>query len=156
MNKLKKIFGVGPFGAIISLAILAFLGLVDQLLGHPILTTNVMLLRIAGGLLILLGFCLHIWTFLVLRDWWINNNICKTGPFNYVRHPMYSAWIILIVTGLSLCLNSWILLLWPLLIHPIWHMIVVKEEKIMEKTFGIEYQTYVKATGRFIPRLFIQ
>ena len=67
---------------------------------------------------------------------------------------MYSAWIILIVSGVSLCLNSWIFLIWPLSIHPIWHKLVVKEEKTMGSLFGDEYQTYAELTGRFVPKIF--
>jgi len=154
MNKYRKIFGIGPFGAMISLALLLFFWMGDQLLGHPSITTNLTLIRSIGVLLILAGLGVHTWTFLTLRNWWVNNKICKSGPFKYVRHPMYSAWTILIVSGVSLCLNSWIFLMWPLSIHPIWHKLVVKEEKTMLNLFGDEYKTYAELTGRFVPRFF--
>jgi protein-S-isoprenylcysteine O-methyltransferase Ste14 len=154
MNKYRKIFGIGPFGAMISIALLLFFWMGDQLLGHPSITTNLMLLRSVGILLIFAGLGVHIWAFLTLRNWWVDNKICKSGPFKYVRHPMYSAWIILIVSGVSLCLNSWIFLIWPLSIHPIWHKLVVKEEKAMGSLFGDEYQTYAELTGRFVPKIF--
>jgi protein-S-isoprenylcysteine O-methyltransferase Ste14 len=154
MNKYRKIFGVGPLGAMISLLLFVLFWFVDQFLGHPYLTNNVLLLRITGGVLIFSGLGLHIWTFLTLRNWWIDGKICKSGPFKFVRHPMYSAWIVFIACGVSLCLNSWVFVLWPISIHPIWHVIVNKEEKTMLKLFKDEYQTYSESTGRFIPKIF--
>jgi protein-S-isoprenylcysteine O-methyltransferase Ste14 len=71
-----------------------------------------------------------------------------------VRHPMYAAWITFIDLGISLYLNSWIFILWYLLLQPIWHRLMVTEEIMMADTFGSEYQLYVERTGRFFPKIF--
>ena len=54
--------------------------------------------------------------------------------------------------GIALLFNSWIVLLWPILIYPIWSRLVLKEEKMMTEVFGEEYEQYAARTGRFIPR----
>jgi protein-S-isoprenylcysteine O-methyltransferase Ste14 len=67
---------------------------------------------------------------------------------------MYAAWVSFISPGLAFALNSWMILLWSLLLHPLWHILVSKEEKMVEDIFGDEYRRYSKGTGRFLPRLF--
>ncbi|MBF0450597.1 MAG: isoprenylcysteine carboxylmethyltransferase family protein [Candidatus Magnetomorum sp.] len=149
--KLKKIFGVGLFGALISVVLLLFIGCLDQILGHPQICANLLSLKIIAFLLIAIGFGLHCWTFFTLRYWWVENQLCTMGPFKYFRHPMYASWITFITLGVSLYLNSWIYLLWYVLLHPIWHRLVMTEEIMMKEIFGAEYQRYLESTCRFIP-----
>jgi len=39
-----------------------------------------------------------------------------------------------------------------LLLHPIWHVLARREEKIVMDAFGDEYRRYAARTGRFVPR----
>ncbi|KPA10550.1 isoprenylcysteine carboxyl methyltransferase [Candidatus Magnetomorum sp. HK-1] len=149
--KIKKIFGVGLFGAIISIALLLFVWCLDKMLGHPQIYLNSLSIKIIAFSLIVIGIGLHVWTFITLRHWWVENQLCKMGPFKYFRHPMYASWITFIALGVSLYLNSWLYLLWFILLHPIWHRLVITEEIMMSDAFGNEYQKYVESTGRFIP-----
>ncbi len=54
--------------------------------------------------------------------------------------------------GIALMFNSWIILLWPVLLYPIWSLLVRKEEMMMTEVFGEEYTRYAARTGRFFPR----
>jgi protein-S-isoprenylcysteine O-methyltransferase Ste14 len=150
---LKKIFGIGPLGALISLALLAVAAWIDRSVGFGTIGRRVAALRVAGGLIILLGLGLHSWSFLTLRDWWRDDRLCTRGPFRYVRHPMYAAWISLIVPGVVLILNRWAYVLWMVALHPLWHVLVRREEGTMARIFGETYRRYASRTGRFLPRL---
>ena len=152
-DRLKKIFGVGPKGAFISLLLLAIAGWVDYLWGHPVLLRDATPLRVSGVVLVVIGLGLHFWSFRTLQNWWANDRLCTFGPFAYFRHPMYAAWITFIFLGVALYLNSWIFLFWIVLLHPIWHRLVAKEEKMMLETFGDEYRAYAAQTGRFFFRI---
>jgi protein-S-isoprenylcysteine O-methyltransferase Ste14 len=153
LSKYKKIFGVGPFGAIISVTLLVIAWWIDHILGHVPIWANALFMKIIAVALMVIGLGLHLWTGWTLRNWWVNDQLCTRGPFRYVRHPMYAAWISFVALGISLYLNSWIFILWYILLQPIWHWLVVPEEVMMENTFGSEYQKYVERTGRFIPKL---
>ena len=146
-------FGIGPLGALIT--VLTFVGawLVDQRTGHLQLLANPFPPRCLGGFLIVSGLFLHGWTFFTLRNWWQREQLCTTGPFRYFRHPMYAAWVTFISMGVALGLNSWGYVFWALLLHPIWHVLAKREEKIVESVFGQEYRLYAARTGRFVPRL---
>ena len=152
-NKLQKIFGVGPKGAVISLVLLSLFAWVDSRIFLPIMTTNSGLTKAVGIILVILGLGFHFWTFSTLRRWWSDDELCTSGPFKFVRHPMYAAWISLISPGVALYLNSWFFVCWSILLHPIWHKLVKKEETTMISTFGKIYGAYAKKTGRFFPNV---
>jgi len=155
-GKLKKIFGVGLFGAFISLVLLAVAFWFDRLLGHPAISAHPAALRVAAAFLVAIGLCLHLWTLWTLSDWWKNDRLCTLGPFKYFRHPMYAAWISFISSGLVLYLNSWTLVCWLLVLQLLWHRLVRREEILMQELFGEKYRSYASQTGRFIPRIFLR
>ena len=154
IRKTEKLFGIGPLGALLSTLLLAFFWWIDHILGHASIIAHPAPLKCAAAGLIAIGLGLHFWTMSTLRNWWMNDRLCTTGPFKYFRHPMYAAWITFISAGIALLLNSWILLLWVAALHPIWHLLVTKEEKLMAGNFGDDYVAYKARTGRFFPRVF--
>lgn len=152
ISRRQRIFGVGPLGAVLSLLLLAALMGLDLLVGQPVITNRPGILYMAAWVLILFGAGLHVWSFMTLRNWWQNDHLCTQGPFRYVRHPMYTAWISLIVSGGVLLCNSWIMLAGPPALHLLWHRLVPREEAMMAAVFGDVYLTYAARTGRFLPR----
>ena len=153
IGKTEKIFGTGPIGLILSIALLPFFWWLNQILGHPSVLDRPAPLRYVSALLILTGGGLYLWSFITLRNWWMNDRLCTSGPFRWFRHPMYAAWITFIAPGIALFLNSWVLLLWVAILHPLWHILVMREEKMMRESFGKDYGEYAARTGRFFPRV---
>ncbi|MBF0377256.1 MAG: hypothetical protein HQK72_07210 [Desulfamplus sp.] len=152
-NKIKKIFGIGPKGAIISLLLLSFFVWADSMVKLIISVNFAGLMKVIGILLIILGLGLHFWSLSTLRSWWVEDKLCTRGPFKYFRHPMYAAWITFICPGIALYCNSWFYLLWVLLLHFLWHNLVKKEELLMGRIFGDKYSDYARRTGRFFPKM---
>jgi protein-S-isoprenylcysteine O-methyltransferase Ste14 len=153
IGRIDKLFGVGPKGALISLALFVASAWIDRLARHPPIIPSASILKDAGATLIILGLGLHFWALSTLRNWWKRDRLCTGGPFKWFRHPMYAAWITFVALGLVLVLNSWILLAWAAVLHPIWHRLVRKEEAMMVDRFGDDYRRYASRTGRFIPRV---
>jgi protein-S-isoprenylcysteine O-methyltransferase Ste14 len=74
------------------------------------------------------------------------------GPYRWVRHPLYSAGLLLCVS-LTLLTALWTLgvgMLIPLAVL-LWR--TPREEARLVETFGEEYRAYMRRTGRFFPRL---
>jgi len=73
------------------------------------------------------------------------------GPYKYVRHPLYSG-VILLVMGWWLLLDYSFLLLSTILLL-LWFNYVVApfEEKELRAIFGEEYEKYAKEVPRIIP-----
>ena len=152
-NKLKKIFGIGPTGAIISIFLLAIFVWANSMIELSIVVDYAGLMKILGIVLVIFGLVLHFWSFSTLRSWWVDDKLCIRGPFKHFRHPMYAAWITFICPGVALYLNSWFYLFWVLLLLLLWHKLVKEEERIMTDTFGDIYKNYALRTGRFFPKM---
>lgn len=153
ISRYQKIFGVGPIGATLGLSLLGLLWLLDRILNHVEILSQPEPIRIIGAVFIAAWVCWHIWSLKTIRSWWNEDQLCTTGPYRFVRHPIYAGGA-LFGFGLALILNSWILLLWPLLSYFIFSALVRKEEKMMETVFGEEYKRYAARTGRLLPRFF--
>ncbi len=153
ISRLQKIFGVGPVGAVISLVLLTIAAWVNYVLGYSAISANPEPIKVMGGILAIIGLGLLFWSLWTLRNWWAKDELCTMGPFKWFRHPVYAAWITFLLPALALYLNSWIILFSVVLIHPIWHRLVVQEEKMMSEKFQDEYRVYAAQTGRFIPRI---
>ena len=81
------------------------------------------------------------------------HQLITSGPYRWVRHPMYSAFALL---GLA-----WFLLSGNWIIAGFWlaatALVIVarlnEEERMMLRQFGDDYRIYEQQTGRFLPRL---
>ena len=75
------------------------------------------------------------------------------GPYQWVRHPMYVAFLTMLL-GAGLLADSWFLgLTGPSLIVAAMILRTPREEEQLEATFGEAYREYVRRTGAFLPRL---
>ena len=75
------------------------------------------------------------------------------GIYKYIRHPMYAAHILWAVAQI-LILHNWIAgFSFIIVMVPHYLLRVDKEEKMMLDQFGVEYEEYMKTTGRIIPKL---
>ena len=80
-------------------------------------------------------------------------DLVTTGPFRYLRHPLYAALLSCFNFGLAVILNNWIYIVWAVLLHGVWHWNIRSEEELMNQAFPKDYPEYCKVTGRFIPRI---
>jgi len=75
-----------------------------------------------------------------------------SGPYRYVRNPMYIGGLILLV-GFGLFERSISILLLALLSFALVHLFVLfYEEPTLTRKFGSSYQEYLRAVRRWIPR----
>ncbi len=78
-----------------------------------------------------------------------------SGPFAYVRNPLYVG-NILIYAGLGLmsfALFPYLQIAGLLFFYIQYTFIVLEEENYLHKTFGEEFENYVKNVRRFFPRI---
>jgi protein-S-isoprenylcysteine O-methyltransferase Ste14 len=153
ISKYQKLFGVGPLGLAVSMALLGLVWLLDQALGPAQILSRPAPVRGIALVLFCVWACWHIWAIVTIKQWWTQDQLCMTGPYRLVRHPMYAGALLLANPALALMFNSWIVLLWPVLVCPAWSILAKREEVMMAGTFGEDYRTYAARTGRFIPRL---
>ncbi len=154
ITKYQKLFGIGQIAGLIALVVMGLLYVLDRALGHLAISSQTKSVRIFGSILIAIWICWHAWCMKAINQWWRHDKLCTTGPFKYVKHPIYAGGIWFGFLGTSLLFNSWIVLSQPVISFFIISLLVRKEERMMTSIFGDEYQRYAAQTGRLFPRLF--
>lgn len=79
--------------------------------------------------------------------------LVSSGPYRYVRNPMYLA-VLAVVAGQALLLASRPLLLYAALLGLGFHLFVIGyEEPALRRRYGAEYEAYCAVTRRWLPQL---
>jgi protein-S-isoprenylcysteine O-methyltransferase Ste14 len=77
------------------------------------------------------------------------DQLVRGGPYAFSRNPMYVA-STLVYVGIALVADA----VWPLLLLPVvllvTHIVVVREERSLERRFGIAYRRYKTAVRRYL------
>ncbi len=78
--------------------------------------------------------------------------LITTGPYRWVRHPMYSAWAVMLL-GYGLLAANWAVILAAAAALAAVVRRTSGEESHLIELFGEAYRDYASRTGRFLPRL---
>lgn len=119
-----------------------------------------LLVRWAGVGIALAGFALLQWSQNTLGKNWsdtprmINEqSLITSGPYQFIRHPIYTAFLLILGSTLLISANWFIGFAWI-------GMTVLEvvsrirfEESLMLEYFGEEYREYMKRTGRLFPTI---
>ncbi len=152
MRKLT-IFGAGPrIGRIVLpyLAITIILTIfIPSVFTLPLTIQPVM--RIAGVVILLTGLLLYGLTArsLLIGIW--ETRLITTGLYKYSQNPIYAMIILLILPGIGLLMNSWIILTASVLGYIVFKRYISKEYNELTEIFGDEYLEYKKRTPEFFP-----
>lgn len=79
--------------------------------------------------------------------------LVTTGPYRWIRHPMYSAALVLVLGATLLTANAVIAAGGAAMFALLVARSVIEEQRLVEK-FGDTYRAYQRRTGRFVPRFF--
>jgi protein-S-isoprenylcysteine O-methyltransferase Ste14 len=81
-----------------------------------------------------------------------NHELVISGPYKYIRHPLYSFGSFFFF-GFLLLAGNWLLTIAGLVaLSALAARTPLEEEMLIEK-FGDQYRDYMKHTGRYIPKL---
>ena len=116
-------------------------------------------LRWAGVGIALIGFALLQWSQVTLGKSWSDTprmmkeqTLITSGPYHIIRHPIYTAFILILSSTLFISSNWLIGLCWiGMTILEVASRIGF-EESLMLEFFGEQYSEYMKKTGRLLPK----
>jgi|WetSurSiteA1Bulk_404760.scaffolds.fasta_scaffold00237_11 protein-S-isoprenylcysteine O-methyltransferase Ste14 len=109
------------------------------------------LLLVAGIIIAAAGFIFYLLTARLLLNGLRNTKLITSGTYYCCRNPLYAAFILMIVPGLSLMLNSWLILTASVITYVVFKISIRSEYEEMESFFGEQYRLYAKDTPELIP-----
>ena len=110
------------------------------------------ILHILSSVLIFLGFLLLSSAWRLLHQAQQQGVLATSGWYARIRHPQYSAFILIMIGFLLQWPTLTTLIMFPILIV-VYKRLALREEKSVEQEFGETYRRYRAATPAFIPRL---
>jgi protein-S-isoprenylcysteine O-methyltransferase Ste14 len=109
------------------------------------------------------GFGLLEWSHRALGREWSeqprltqSQRLVQSGPYRWVRHPIYSSFLLILGSTLLISANWLVGLLWIASVGIDTAVRILYEETLMSARFEDEYQAYAARTGRLLPRLWPQ
>ncbi len=147
-----SIFGVGPWFVLLS-AVYTAAALGIRSLDPAFFTIPAprWLTLLTGAALLAVGVPFFVAALVRLSRGFPRGELFTRGV--YCRHPVYGAWVVFNVPGIVLLANNWLGLSVPLLMWATLRLLVRKEERYLEQTFGEAYQAYRARTPAVLPLL---
>ena len=116
--------------------------------------------RWAGVGIAILGFALLQWAQMTLANSWSDTprmlkeqTLITSGPYRTIRHPIYTAFILILGSTLLISSNWLIGLCWTGMVTLEVFSRISFEESLMVEFFGDQYREYMKKTGRLLPKV---
>jgi len=152
-KKQMTLLGVGPRFAIISCicAIIIYVLDLNWIPNLSIILPRTFSLNF-GILLVVIGFPLLLIPGLTIDKYFSKGKLATKGVYAYIRHPIYGSWIVFIIPGIVLIVNSLLGLTIPIFMYVAFRILIVEEEKYLEEKFGEEYYEYRKKVGGILPK----
>ena len=115
-----------------------------------------LVLRLVGVCLFNGAATLIFWSHITLGNFWSGDletkpghRVIDTGPYQFVRHPLYTSYLVMAL-GLLLMTGNWLVgntlfLYFATVAARSW-----KEEEMLLERLGLSYAEYMKRTNRFL------
>jgi len=146
-------WGAGPLIGAVTVVWTGLMLVVGHLWPDVVSVTGIALqiFTAAGLSLLALGIPFYVAVALYFRSHRRKEGLVTTGPYGFLRHPLYTIGFLFLAPGVVLLLGSWPLLSVPVVMYAAARLLVPIEEHMLFNTFGGAYAEYFAATGAFCP-----
>ena len=145
MEKKMSVMGVGHKIAIPTLLYLAASEAISWFTRPTFgITGNYSTLLTIGIIMIAVGFSLNLVAAFTMLKAHSKNRIATGGMYAIFRDPMYIVMIFIMLPGLFLLFNSWLVLPGFIPAYIAYRVFVREEHRYLEGKFGAEYGEYLK------------
>lgn len=147
-----NVFGIGPriaISGVISFAAAWRIGMILGRFGYwfvPMVISS-----IAGTALVAVGLYFWFDSVRLIVTQFKSGNLITSGVYRFVRNPMYAAFIVFIVPGISLLLNNPLIIFSSIVMMLVFKMSIHKEEQYLKQKFGVVYEDYVSKVKQIVP-----
>lgn len=149
-----SVYGVGPKMTLTLVPFILLLGILN-IIFSPVsqLPINQIWMIPIGIMLIIIGVFIFIKSEILISKAYKTSDLLLTGFYGHMRHPMYGSFILFIIPGIVIIINSWILYLLPFIFYIIFKIFIKQEESYCLKKFGEKYTHYKKNVHAIFPKL---
>ncbi len=131
-----------------------------SLAGNYLPANWVLALSFLGFITLIGGLSLAIWSVWTLGSSWsvstaapINLPLKQTGPYSFLRHPVYLAYLLIWLGSVLMFINPFGLLLGIFILIPALKIRVKTEEQNLLSIYGNAYKKYQVRTGNLFPKI---
>jgi len=153
--RLKQFFGIRLGMVVLLMVLFRILNVQYYSFANRVITGN-FAIGVAGLVIFVAGLAVAVWARVYLGKNWgmpmtqkVKADLITTGPYQYIRHPIYSG-ILLAVLGTALASSVFWLLIFAITTMYFTYC-ALAEEKIMMKLFPKDYPVYKRRTKMLIP-----
>ena len=147
----KRLWNVGPPGALLTGLIVYTTLKIDTFLGLPLINFSDFWQKILMVLTGLEGMIILLWILFSLPPKERGIKLSKRGIYSFIRHPVYTVIIFHLPVFYALLFRSFGVLLVIPAIYIFWSKTIVREEEYLVGIFGEDYVDYMREVPRFIP-----
>jgi len=98
-----------------------------------------------------LGILFWIYAAIFFLKYFKDGKLITKGPFALCRNPIYSSLIVFIIPSLALIFHSGLLFSIALVLYIGFKLSIHGESRLLNRTFGDEYENYKKSVNEIIP-----
>lgn len=116
-------------------------------------------IQLIGLAIMLIGVIGYIVSILHLRHNWAvsaaikeGHTLVKSGPYKFIRHPMYF-FMILVALGSGMLISNFLIMLYTPIVAFLYYLRAKKEEEMLVKALS-GYEQYMKESKMLIPGIF--
>jgi len=141
--KLKELVGSGEK---IGLLLLPFLivGLILNILFPSLFSVGgpATVLKVISTIILIVGVVIWLWSVALILIRVPRKQLITSGPYAFVKHPLYTGVALLVLPWLGFLFNSWLGVLIGIVMYAGSRMFSPAEEVILSKTFGAAWEDY--------------
>ena len=101
-------------------------------------------LRIVSFVILILGILIWIWCVVLILFKVSKNELIRKGPYSLIKHPLYTNMAFLVLPWIGFLLNSWLGLLFGIIVYSGSRIFSPQEEKKLSQAFGVAWYEYRK------------
>jgi protein-S-isoprenylcysteine O-methyltransferase Ste14 len=105
----------------------------------------------SGLALLIMGLALYFSTVPLLLRGIKETKLVSRGAYYLCCNPLYASILLLIIPGISLMMNSWLVFTTSITGYIVFKTVIKGEYREMEKFFGDDYRKYKEVTPEFFP-----
>jgi protein-S-isoprenylcysteine O-methyltransferase Ste14 len=146
MSKEMNILGVAPYIAAPTFFYLAFTIVISYLaMGmFAITSSGYGVLIVIGIIMIVIGVLMVISCGRKVLKSFSSGKLITEGLYKIFRNPMYAAYLLFIIPGISFLFNSWLALTTIIFNYILFSLLIKKEHRYLQEKFGKEYEEYLE------------